>query len=26
MCQIMAKPNTVAKAAMTMPAPLFFGI
>jgi len=25
-CQIMAKPNTVAKAAMTMPAPLFFGI
>jgi hypothetical protein len=26
MCQIIAKPNTVAKAAITMPAPLFFGI
>lgn len=25
-CQIMAKPNTVAKAAITIPAPLFFGI
>ena len=25
-CQIIAKPNTVAKAAITMPAPLFFGI